>query len=180
MAPAQKPERPVSPAPAVPQPVTTSQREHGIFRERYSLYPLTDGYNRYAVNVDLLHTVIQKECLPYIKHSYHWFCLWRVLKDLKLMNSDATQKDFLIQMHKWYPDECPSENNASVFHDFGPTTYLAKTAWKEWKEAAFLENASFNLKRRGLKGLKDLTERCEKMAAPLKKFCEHPDGEKTF
>ena len=172
--------RPAQPIPATPQPVIIVQRAHGIFKERYSRYPLTDGNNKYAVNTDLLYTVIQKECLPYIKHAYHWFCLWCVLTDLKLMKNSASQKDFLVQMHEWYPDDCPPADKASVFHDFGPSTYLAKTAWKEWQEAAFKENASSNLKRRGLKGLKDLTERCEKMAVPLKKFCEHPDGEKTI
>lgn len=132
-----------------------------------------EEYNSKKVNLQLLYEIIQNECLPKIQTNYHWFCLWRVLKDLKLVIKKMTQKAFLSQMKKWYESKpCTYE----ALHIYAPT-HLGQEEWRKWDFERYKKSID-NKPRANIESFEEFRCICRDMERALMKFCKNPDGER--
>ena len=111
-----------------------------VFKSRYIHHSQSGKQNIKPISFKLLHNVIATHCLPLIKQKSHWFCLWRVLIDLKLLRADCKQSKFTAQMQEWFPlsgqtNRCTKDS----LYVYMPT-HLGRYPWREWNEEKYLSD----------------------------------------
>lgn len=139
-----------------------------VFRKCYSLCPQSGKPNTKPISFMLLRNAVRKHCLPFIKQKCHWFCLWRVLSDLKLLKTGCQQSKFIALMQEWFPldgqTNCCSKN---CLHVYMPT-YLGRFPWREWEEEKYLNDIQTRKKAK-TEAFSEFREICTLMDAGLRK-----------
>ncbi len=88
------------------------------------------------MNFGNLHEWLDKNFVYQLNANYEWFALWRIVTDLRLIESGMTTvSKFVFQMNKWFPD-APHPCKASEINRY-KRGYLGNNPFEKWSEHDF-------------------------------------------